>query len=117
MDVVTNRIIQLVLYCNGIVIFMLLSGYPAMGAALQATGRDIVYSCSWPAYLPPDESTKPFDKFIAAGCNLWRNWYAHIGHVDKHLCSRTHTHTRSNSFFFLSFSVSVYLYILFAWCV
>lgn len=24
-------------------------GYPAMGAALQATGRNIVYSCSWPA--------------------------------------------------------------------
>ncbi|CAI7993971.1 Alpha-N-acetylgalactosaminidase [Geodia barretti] len=26
-------------------------GYPAMGKALNATGRPIVYSCSWPAYL------------------------------------------------------------------
>lgn len=49
-------------------------GYPAMGAALQATGRDIVYSCSWPAYLGDDESTKPFAAFISAGCNLWRNY-------------------------------------------
>lgn len=49
-------------------------GYPKMGAALNATGRPFGYSCSWPAYLGDDESTKPFDKFIAAGCNLWRNW-------------------------------------------
>lgn len=27
------------------------TGYAAMGAALEATGRDIVYSCSWPAYI------------------------------------------------------------------
>merc|ERR1712048_249414 len=50
------------------------SGYPAAGAALQATGRDIVYSCSWPAYLGSDESKKPFSDMIDAGCNLWRNW-------------------------------------------
>lgn len=49
-------------------------GYPKMGHALQASGRDIVYSCSWPAYLGGDETKKPFDKMIAAGCNLWRNW-------------------------------------------
>lgn len=48
--------------------------YPAMGAALQASGRNITYSCSWPAYLGGDESTKPFDAMIDAGCNLWRNW-------------------------------------------
>ena len=24
-------------------------GYAAMGSALEASGRDIVYSCSWPA--------------------------------------------------------------------
>eukprot|EP00300_Choanocystis_sp_HF-7_P033796 c46228_g1_i1.p1 GENE.c46228_g1_i1~~c46228_g1_i1.p1 ORF type:complete len:436 (+),score=83.99 c46228_g1_i1:154-1308(+) len=49
-------------------------GYPKMGAALQATGRDIVYSCSWPAYLTYNESQKPFAEFIDAGCNLWRNY-------------------------------------------
>lgn len=48
--------------------------YPAMGTALHASGRDIVYSCSWPAYLGGDESAKPFDAMINAGCNLWRNW-------------------------------------------
>lgn len=45
-----------------------------MGAALQATGRNITYSCSWPAYLGGDESSKPFDAMVDAGCNLWRNW-------------------------------------------
>jgi hypothetical protein len=45
-----------------------------MGKALENSGRDIVYSCSWPAYLGSDENDKPFDKFIDAGCNLWRNW-------------------------------------------
>jgi len=35
------------------------TGYPAMGKALQTSGRDIVYSCSWPAYLGSNESTKP----------------------------------------------------------
>jgi len=48
--------------------------YPAMGTALQATGRDIVYSCSWPAYLGGNESAKPFDLMVDAGCNTWRNW-------------------------------------------
>jgi alpha-N-acetylgalactosaminidase len=45
-----------------------------MGAALEASGRDIVYSCSWPAYIGDNESTKPFNTFIMDGCNLWRNW-------------------------------------------
>jgi hypothetical protein len=44
-------------------------GYPALGSALQASGRDVVYSCSWPAYLGNDETQKPFAAFIAAGCN------------------------------------------------
>ena len=46
-----------------------------MGAALQASGRDIVYSCSWPAYLGDNESTKPYNTMIQSGCNLWRNWH------------------------------------------
>jgi len=50
------------------------TGYPAMGAALQATGRNITYSCSWPAYLGSNESGKPYQAMIDAGCNLWRNW-------------------------------------------
>jgi len=50
-------------------------GYPAMGKALQESGRDIIYSCSWPAALGPDETTKPYDLMIDAGCNLWRNWH------------------------------------------
>jgi len=49
-------------------------GYKAMGAALEASGRDIVYSCSWPAYIGDNETVKPFTDFIMDGCNLWRNW-------------------------------------------
>jgi|EP01047_Picozoa_sp_COSAG01_P023263 hypothetical protein len=51
------------------------TGYPKMGHALQASGRDIVYSCSWPAYMGSNESTKPFEDMIKGGCNLWRNWH------------------------------------------
>ena len=51
-------------------------GYAAMGAALQASGRDIVYSCSWPAYINGgNETLQPFGEFINDGCNLWRNWH------------------------------------------
>jgi len=50
-------------------------GYPAMGAALQKTGRNITYSCSWPAYLGTNETAKPWADMIQAGCNLWRNWH------------------------------------------
>jgi len=49
-------------------------GYKAMGAALEASGRDMVYSCSWPAYIGSNESVKPFGEMIMDGCNLWRNW-------------------------------------------
>ena len=27
-----------------------MAGYPAFGALLNATGRPMVYSCSWPVY-------------------------------------------------------------------
>ena len=46
-------------------------GYPAMGTALE----NITFSCSWAAYLGDNETEKPFDKFIDAGCDLWRNWH------------------------------------------
>lgn len=50
-------------------------GYKAMGAGLEASGRDIVYSCSWPAYINGgNETLQPFGEFIMDGCNLWRNW-------------------------------------------
>ena len=51
------------------------TGYPAMGRALQKSGRDIVYSCSWPAYIGDDEAAKPYDAMSDAGCHLWRNWH------------------------------------------
>ena len=54
--------------------------YPEFGAALNKTGRPIIYSCSWPAYIPghgeavpPTDSTTLAD--IAKNCNLWRNYH------------------------------------------
>jgi alpha-N-acetylgalactosaminidase len=51
-------------------------GYPTFGSALLNSGRDIVYSCSWPAYLGSNETEKKktFEAMIQGGCNLWRNW-------------------------------------------
>lgn len=43
------------------------TGYPTMGNALIATGRDIQFSCSWPAYLGDNETTKPWQQIIDAG--------------------------------------------------
>lgn len=40
-------------------VFLCHTGYPLMSKALNATGRPIAYSCSWPAYLgglPPTVS-------------------------------------------------------------
>lgn len=51
------------------------TGYPRMGAALEASGRQIEYSCSWPAYAGDNETAKPFAEYIMGGCNLWRNWW------------------------------------------
>ncbi|XP_041963891.1 alpha-N-acetylgalactosaminidase-like [Alosa sapidissima] len=48
-------------------------GYPAMSKALNATGRRIGYSCSWPAYqggLPPNINYT----LLGEICNLWRNY-------------------------------------------
>ncbi|XP_006011833.1 alpha-N-acetylgalactosaminidase-like [Latimeria chalumnae] len=48
-------------------------GYPKMKAALNATGRPIAYSCSWPAYdggLPPEVNYT----LLGEICNLWRNY-------------------------------------------
>jgi len=49
------------------------TGYPQMTKALNATGRHIIYSCSWPAYL--NFANMPVDyQLIGANCNLWRLW-------------------------------------------
>ncbi|XP_068198420.1 alpha-N-acetylgalactosaminidase [Antennarius striatus] len=48
-------------------------GYPLMSKALNATGRPIGYSCSWPAYqggLPPKVNYTQ----LGLICNLWRNY-------------------------------------------
>ncbi|KAG8432929.1 hypothetical protein GDO86_017263 [Hymenochirus boettgeri] len=48
-------------------------GYPKMSEALNATGRPILYSCSWPAYqggLPP----KVNYTLLGNICNMWRNY-------------------------------------------
>ncbi|XP_063367095.1 alpha-N-acetylgalactosaminidase [Cydia amplana] len=49
------------------------TGYPDFGRMLNKTGRPVLYSCSWPAYLEPD-SILPNYTVIAENCNLWRNW-------------------------------------------
>ena len=63
-------------------------GYKTMGSALLASGRDIVYSCSYPAYINNgNETIQPFGEFINDGCNLWRNW--------NDISARLHTNTLS----------------------
>ncbi|GAB6023888.1 hypothetical protein CHUAL_008624 [Chamberlinius hualienensis] len=49
------------------------NGYITMGTYLNATGRPIVYSCSWPAYWTY-QGLDPDYQAIAKTCNLWRNW-------------------------------------------
>jgi len=47
------------------------TGYPDFGAAMNATGRPMVYSCSWPAYWGDELPDYPA---IVETCNLWRNY-------------------------------------------
>ena len=56
-------------------------GYPAMGLALTESGRDVIYSCSWPDYTMCDVkhdcgnvSVVDWGAVVAAGCNQWRVW-------------------------------------------
>ena len=46
------------------------AGYPEFGRYLNATGRPIVYSCSWPDYQLA-EGKRPDYGQIAQHCNLW----------------------------------------------
>ncbi|KAI6243498.1 Alpha-galactosidase [Aphelenchoides fujianensis] len=48
------------------------TGYPLFGRYLNASGRPIVYSCSWPAYWADRPHLVKFD-LISRHCNLWRN--------------------------------------------
>uniref|UniRef100_A0A6P7F031 Alpha-galactosidase n=1 Tax=Diabrotica virgifera virgifera TaxID=50390 RepID=A0A6P7F031_DIAVI len=58
--------------CNSDWIFID-KGYIEMGKHLNATGRPIVYSCSWPAYQEPNKMQSNYTA-LAETCNLWRNW-------------------------------------------
>lgn len=48
-------------------------GYKEMRKYLNATGRPITFSCSWPAYQEPIGIKSNYSA-LAENCNLWRNW-------------------------------------------
>lgn len=59
--------------CNSNALEQML-GYPLMSKALNATGRHMGYSCSWPVYvggLPPAVNYT----LLGEICHLWRNYY------------------------------------------
>ena len=47
--------------------------YPKLGRALNATGRPILYSCSWPDYVRLAHEPVQFE-LMAEYCNIWRNY-------------------------------------------
>ena len=47
--------------------------YPKLSKALNATGRPILYACSWPDYMRGAGLPIPYD-LMAENCNLWRNY-------------------------------------------
>ncbi|EDO42026.1 predicted protein [Nematostella vectensis] len=49
------------------------TGYPLASKYLNATGRPIMFSCSWPFYQVL-KGQKPDYKNIAKHCHLWRNY-------------------------------------------
>ena len=54
--------------CNSVATHAVMDpAYEFMGASLNATGRPILYSCSWPFYIPNPNWTS-----VAATCNMWR---------------------------------------------
>ena len=47
--------------------------YEFMGAALNKTGRPVLYSCSWPDYIRTDSLKEAVDYAnTAKHCNIWR---------------------------------------------
>ncbi|XP_067142791.1 alpha-N-acetylgalactosaminidase-like [Centruroides vittatus] len=47
--------------------------YPQVTAALNHTGRPILFSCSWPDYQQASGMSPNYTK-IAENCNIWRNF-------------------------------------------
>lgn len=62
-------------------------GYQAMGAALEASGRDIVYSCSWPAYINGE-------KYVSRRCPRTFDRYALRRTHTNHALTHTHAARR-----------------------
>ena len=65
--------------CNSIHTHAILDpAYEFMGAALNRTGRQILYSCSWPDYIRtihPGNDTVDYVT-TAKHCNIWRSAFA-----------------------------------------
>eukprot|EP01123_Difflugia_compressa_P012739 TRINITY_DN557_c0_g1_i6.p1 TRINITY_DN557_c0_g1~~TRINITY_DN557_c0_g1_i6.p1 ORF type:complete len:353 (-),score=78.39 TRINITY_DN557_c0_g1_i6:47-1081(-) len=49
------------------------AGYTNFSVALNKTGRPIMFSCSWPAYISDDQRALYYP-YMAKICNIWRNW-------------------------------------------
>jgi len=49
------------------------AGYTNYSNALNSTGRPIMFSCSWPAYIN-DSQKELYYPYLAKICNIWRNW-------------------------------------------
>ena len=50
-------------------------GYPNMSLALNATGRPILYACSWPAYYQGAGLFNVTEwELLSKYCNYWRNY-------------------------------------------
>jgi len=49
------------------------TGYTQYSQALNNTGRKIMFSCSWPAYINDNDKAKYYP-YMAKICNIWRNW-------------------------------------------
>lgn len=57
--------------------------YPALGKALNATGRPMIFSCSWPDYERSENVTVDF-ALVAGVCNSWRVfWDVQAGQYAK----------------------------------
>nr|XP_026491926.1 alpha-N-acetylgalactosaminidase-like [Vanessa tameamea] len=51
------------------------TAYIKLGMHLNATGRPMVYSCSWPYYIEFIHNKKPDYRSVAKNCNMWRNYH------------------------------------------
>ncbi|XP_023951183.2 alpha-N-acetylgalactosaminidase [Bicyclus anynana] len=51
------------------------TAYIKLGAHLNATGRPMVYSCSWPYYIQFIHHKKPDYGAVSRHCNVWRSYH------------------------------------------